>query len=266
MRKNLKNLILDMIFIIFISPLLLLVMWGFTTSWPFPHLLPQNYSFRGFEYIISPDSLETLLNSIFISLIVVLITVLISIPAAKAMEFYEFRGKNFLKMLILSPVIIPLISVAMGIQIIFIRLGLANTLMGVVIISIVPCIPYAIRIIGDVYKLVGNNLELQSKMLGANKINTFRYVTLPLILPGIIGASSMCFIISFSQYFLTLLIGGGSVITYPMIMLAYIQSGDRTIASLYSMVFLIVGVVVLILIENSIKKRYGNNEDNSLFL
>lgn len=266
MKRNLKKLILDMLLIIFISPLLFLVMWGFTTSWPFPHILPKNYSFRGLEYIMSPDNLLTLTNSIVISIIVVFITILISIPAAKALELYEFKGKKFFRVLILSPIIIPLISVAMGIQITFIRLGFANTLLGVVIINILPCIPYAVRIIGDVYRLVGDKLELQSKMLGAGRFNTFRYITLPLILPGIVGASSMCFIVSFSQYFLTLLIGGGSIVTYPMTMFAYIQSGDRTIASLYSMVFLVVGILILMLVENSIKKRYGNNENNTFFL
>ena len=67
-------------------------------------------------------------------------------------------------------------------------------------------------------------------MLGASKINVFRYITLPLLLPGILGHPSMCFIIVFSQYFLAC-IGGGTVITYPMIMFPYIQSGDRVLAT-----------------------------------
>ena len=108
-----------------------------------------------------------------------------------------------------------------------------------------------------------DKVELQAKVLGASSFNTFRYKTLPLILPGIIGASSMCFIKSFSQYFLTMLIGGGNVITYPMIMFPYIQSGDRTIASLYSLVFLIVSIIVLILVEGKIKKNYVDNKSNS---
>ena len=163
---------------------------------------------------------------------------MISIPAAKALSLYNFKGKKFFELLVLSPAIIPTISIAMGVHIFFIKLKLANTYLGVVIINILPCIPYAVRIIGDVYKLVGDKLEIQAKMLGASKINVFRYITLPLLLPGILGASSMCFIIVFSQYFLTMLIGGGTVITYPMIMFPYIQSGDRVIGSMYCIVIL----------------------------
>ena len=196
---------------------------------------------------------------IYISILVVFITIVISIPAAKALSLYNFKGKKFFELLVLSPVIIPTISIAMGVHIFFIKLKLANTYLGVVIINILPCIPYAVRIIGDVYKLVGDKLEIQAKMLGASKINVFRYITLPLLLPGILGASSMCFIIVFSQYFLTMLIGGGTVITYPMIMFPYIQSGDRVIGSMYSIVFLVASIIVLMLIEKRIKIYYKNS-------
>ena len=266
MKKNISKLILDISLISIIIPIFILGIWCCTKSWPYPELLPQNYSSIGFEYIFNVSNLKILINSILISLIIVFMTIIISIPASKAIALYEFKGKKIFELLILSPIIIPMVSVAMGIHITFIKLGLANSLLGVIIINIVPCIPYAVRIIGDVYKLVGNKLEIQAELLGANKFNVFRYITLPLILPGVIGASSMCFIISFSQYFLTMLIGGGRIVTYPMIMFPYIQSGDRNIAALYSMVFLVVSIIVLILIEKRIKKYYIGNEDISYLI
>ena len=63
-----------------------------------------------------------------------------------------------------------------------------------------------------------------------------------------------------------MLIGGGRIVTYPMIMFPYIQSGDRNIAALYSMVFLVVSIIVLILIEKRIKKYYIGNEDISYLI
>ncbi|MEF9990734.1 MAG: ABC transporter permease subunit [Romboutsia sp.] len=261
MKAKLRRITIDILIITFVSPLLILCIWSCLSSWPFPNLIPKNYSLRGLEYIFSSNNLSALINSILISTIVVFITIIISIPSAKAITLYKFKGKKFFEMLILSPIIIPLVSVSMGIYIMFIKFKIANTLTGVIIINILPCIPYGVRIIGDVYKLIGDKLEIQAKMLGASNINTFRYITLPLIMPGIIGASSMCFIVSFSQYFLTMLIGGGKIITYPMIMFPYIQSGDRTIASLYSLVFLIISIIVLIIIESIIKKYYKENEN-----
>lgn len=256
---NLKNLIVELFIISFIFPLIILCIWSITGVWTYPNILPQSYSLRGFEYILNLENVKVLINSIVISIIVVFITVIISIPASKALSLYNFKGKRFFELLVLSPIIIPTISIAMGIHIFFIKLQISNSYIGVIIINILPCIPYAVRIIGDVYKLVGDKFEIQAKMLGASNIDIFKFVTLPLLLPGILGASSICFIIVFSQYFLTMLIGGGNIVTYPMIMFPYIQSGDRTLGSLYSMVFLIVSIMILILIEKRVKRYYKNS-------
>lgn len=254
-----KRFILDIILIPFILPVLILIIWTMTNRWIYPNIIPSQCSLRGFEYILNSDSINILLRSLGISIVVVSISIIISIPAAKAIALYEFKGKKIFELLVMSPIIVPMISIAMGIHIVFLRHGLANNIIGVIIINILPCIPYSIKMIADVYKLVGEKLELQAKVLGASPLNTFIYITFPLIFPGIMGAASMCFIISFSQYFLTMLIGGGTVITYPMIMFPYIQSGDRTISSIYSLVFLGISIGVLILVEGKTKKYYINN-------
>ncbi|CEQ08572.1 ABC transporter permease [[Clostridium] sordellii] len=264
MSKKLKKLIVNIILLTLILPLGILFIWAITSSWVYPNLIPNEFSLRGFEYILNEENIKVLLNSIFISIVVVIITLIISIPAAKAIALYEFKGKKFFELLILSPIIIPMISVAMGIQLIFIKFGIANTLTGVILINIIPCIPYGVRIIADVYKLIGDKYEIQASMLGAKKIDILRYVTIPLILPGIIGASSMCFIISFSQYFLTLLIGGGSVITYPLLMFPYIQSGDRILASMYSIVFIIISLIVVMLMKKSLEKYYNKENQDGI--
>jgi putative spermidine/putrescine transport system permease protein len=261
MNKKLRKLTVNLILLSLILPLSILFIWAITSSWVFPQIIPTNFSLRGFEYIFSSENLKILVNSLLISIVVVILTIIISIPAAKAIALYEFRGKNLVELLILSPIIIPMIAIAMGVQLTFIKLGIANTIIGVIIINIIPCLPYGIKIITDVYKILGNKYEIQANILGANKLDTLRYITLPLILPGIIGASSMCFIISFGQYFLTLLIGGGSVITYPLVMFPYIQSGDRTLASIYSIVFIAISLAIVILMEKSLNRYYIKDKE-----
>ncbi len=262
--KKLNKFFINIFLVLLIAPLSVLFIWSFTNSWAWPHMLPNECSMRGLHYLCTIDSVKALITSVVVSIIVVAITIVVSIPAAKAITLYEFKGRQFFELLIMSPIIVPTISVAMGIHIVFIQLGIANTILGVVLVNLLPCIPYAVRILSDVYRIVGDKLEIQAKVLGASKFNTFRYITLPLIAPGVVSAASMCFIISFGQYFLTFLIGGGTIITYPMIMFPYIQSGDRTIASLYSLVFLAVSVIVLYIVEKKVKSYY--NEEKVKFL
>lgn len=264
MQKKLRKLAVNTILISLVLPIMILFIWSLTSSWVYPNMLPSEISLRAMEYIFDTTNVKVLINSLFISFVVVFITIILSVLSAKAIALYDFRGKRLFEILVLSPIIIPTISVAMGIQLTFLKLQIANTLLGVIIINIIPCLPYGVKIITDAYKVVGNKHEVQAKMLGANSIDTFRYITFPLILPGIIGASSMCFMISFSQYFLTLIIGGGSIITYPLIMFPYIQSGDRTISSVYSLVFIVISLIVVVLIENSINKYYNKENKHGI--
>jgi putative spermidine/putrescine transport system permease protein len=73
-------------------------------------------------------------------------------------------------------------------------------------------------------------------------------------MPGIMSSFIMAYIISFSQYFLTLMIGGGKVKTLAVLMVPFIQSGDRTIASAYAVVFVLSTMLVFILTEWCINK------------
>lgn len=260
MKKNKK--IYSFIMYTFIAlltlPLFILIIWSITNAWPWPCIMPKSFGLRGVKYFLSPTSksLKILFESILLSLTVTIITIIISIPSAKALGVYNFKGKKIFKILVLAPIIVPPVSVAMGIHVAFIKLKLANTFTGVVLVHLIPTLPYGIRILTNVFEIIGDRLEQQASVLGANSLQRFFYVTLPLIAPGIISAASMAFIISFSQYFLTFLIGGGKIITISMLMFPYIQSGDRMMASVYSLVFLITTLLVLVIMEKTIKTYY----------
>lgn len=267
MRKNkIYTIIMYTIISILIFPLLILVIWSFSNNWAYPNIIPKSIGLRGLRHLICPSSksLYILLNSIILSLVVTVITIIISIPAAKALGVYDFKGKKIFKILILAPIIVPTVSVAMGIHVAFIKLRLANTYLGVVLVHLIPTIPYSVRILTDVFEIIGEKMELQAKVLGANKIQTFLHVTLPMIAPGIVSAGSLVFIISFSQYFLTFLIGGGKIVTFSMIMFPYIQSGDRMMASVYSLAFIITSFIILFFMEKAIKKYYKS--ENNFYL
>lgn len=264
MTKNSSvfKLIMYALIFLLIFPLIVLVVWSFVKMWPWPNLIPENFGTRAFKYILNPSnkSLRILCFSICLSSVVTIITLLMSIPAAKALGVYNFKGKSLFKILVLAPIIVPPIAVAMGIHIAFIKLGLANTFIGVVLVHLIPCLPYGIRILTNVFEIVGESMEIQARVLGANSFQTFIKITLPLIAPGLLSAGSLIFIVSFSQYFLTFLIGGGRVVTFSMLMFPYIQSADRMMACAYSTLFLLSTLIILLIIERVVKSYYkGEN-------
>ncbi|WP_353094880.1 ABC transporter permease subunit [Tissierella praeacuta] len=239
-------------------PLAIIFIWSFAKNWPWPKIFPENFGLRGWLYFLNPssNSILVLLFSMFLSFVVTVITLIITIPAAKALALYKFKGKKLVELLIFAPIIVPTVTVAMGIHLQFIKMGLANTFLGVVMIHLIPCIPYSTRILKSVFEIIGEDMELQAKVLGANAFQVFYHITFPMLLPGIISAGSMVFIVSFSQYFLTFLIGGGRIITFSMLMFPYIQSGDRMMGSVYSIVFIFTTLIFLIMVEKITNKFY----------
>ena len=240
------------------APLILLLILAVTASWTYPGLLPDALSPKYLTYVFvsNRQTFGALVQSVLISLLVTLLTLIIAIPTARALGLYKFRGKELIKVLVLLPLIVPSITITMGIHTSMIRVGLAGKMSGVILIHTVFTLPYAIRLLTDVFEIIGESYDEQAWMLGAGTLLTFRAVTLPLIIPGIISASVMSFIVSFSQYITTFLIGGGNIITLPMLMVPYIRNGEIQISAIYSLLFVFTTLISLYVIEKLLSKYY----------
>ncbi len=239
-RNLIFKIIMNILIFFLIAPLIILAIWSFSKIWPWPDLFPKSFGIRGFKYIFNPSnkSLKILMFSVWLSTVVTVITLLISIPAAKALGVYNFKGKRVFKILVLAPIIVP----------------------PVVLVHLIPCIPYGVRILTNVFEILGESMEIQARVLGANPFQAFIHITLPLLAPGLLSAGSMVFIVSFSQYFLTFLIGGGKIVTFSMLMFPFIKSGDRMMASVYSSIFILTTLTVLLVMEKMVKSYYkGEN-------
>lgn len=247
-------LVYSLVFML-ILPLIVLAIWSVTDSWPWPHLLPQKFTFEGWKYFLDPvnDALPALKTSFIIGLGVTSLALAVSIPAGKALGTYDFPGREVMKVLVLAPIIVPPLAVTMGIHINFMKFGLTDNILGVILVHLVPTIPYSVRILTHVFEALGNRLEAQAQVLGAGLWQRFFHITLPLIYPGIFSAGIMVFIVSFSQYLLTFLIGGGQVVSFPMILFPLVKSGDRMLAAVYSWVFITAALVFTLIMERLFK-------------
>lgn len=265
-RRIIRFAIVYAVVLILFLPLVILAIWSFTNNWSWPHLLPQNLTLKGWSYFLNPvnGGWQALKTSFLIGMGVTGLALLISIPAGKALGLYDFPGKSLIKLLVLAPIIVPPLTVTMGIRINFVRYGLSDTMLGVIIVHLIPTIPYSIRILTHVFEALGDKLEIQARVLGANVWQRFIYVTLPLIYPGIFAAGIMVFIVSFSQYFLTFLIGGGQVVTFPLVLFPLVRNGDRLLAAVYSWVFILAALVFTLIMERLFKR--GKTREDHFYL
>lgn len=244
----------------------LIAVWAFSDRWSWPDLLPQSMSLRGMrEVLFGGNGMALLGGSVAIALCVAVITTIVATLAARAVCLHEWRGRTVFNFALLTPFLIPSTVFAMGVQVLFIQVGLARTLPGVVLAHAIVALPYACAIMIDVTRAVGSRLDDAARTCGAGPLNMAFSVTLPQLMPGILSALSMSYIISFSQYFLTLLIGGGAVRTFATVMFPYLVGGDRTIAAAYGLVFIVVTFGVFLLFE-ALLARFGYKEQKGLFL
>ena len=245
-----------------LGPVAIIVVWAFTASWPWPSLLPETFSARGLEELFGPAQRagEVLGASVGIALATALTTAVATL-AGRALSHYRFFGREALRFAVLLPFLIPATVFAMGVQVAFIRAGLAGTVAGVVLAHSIVALPYAALIMADAMEAAGSRLEEQARVCGAGGARTWLTVVLPMLSPSLLSAASMSYILSFSQYFLTLLVGAGKVKTLALVMFPYLASGDRTIASAYGVVFIAATLAVFLLFEVLLRKQTAREID-----
>lgn len=228
------------IFIAVLAPLLPLLIWSVAHRWFFPDVLPAEWSWRAWQYLLAPSSRvgAAFGYSAITAAVVAIISILIGIPAGRALALHHFRGKMVVVFLLLSPAIMPVIAVVMGIHVAFIRYGLADTLPGLILSHLVPTTPYVALIMASVFANYNVDYEGQARTLGARPYQIIWYVTLPAILPGVVVSGMFAFIISWSQYLLNLVIGGGQIITLPVLLFTFASSGDNAMTAALSIVFI----------------------------
>jgi putative spermidine/putrescine transport system permease protein len=245
-----------------VIPLALLILWSFARAWFWPALLPREWSLRAWDYLFSPSTevFYALSRSVGIAIAVTLLALIVALPAARALALHEFRGKRLMLFALLLPVLSPPLAATMGMHAIFLRYGLTDTVIGVVLAHLVPAVPYATLMLAGSLSRLDPDLESQARTLGASRLKVWRYVTIPAILPGLAVAASFAFLISLSQYLSTLLIGGGRIITLPLSLVAFQRSGDEAVTAALSLVFLASALTALGMVARLMSYRGMDNE------
>ena len=260
-KRQRGNLGLTMAALVFALPFVPLFLWSFAGEWRFPDLLPAEWSLRGFQALAAPGSriVEATLSSLLIGVAATAASVAVGLPAGMALGRYEFRLKGFVVFFVLLPILVPPLASTMGVHLTFIRLGLADTAFGVFLVHLVPTVPYTTIILASVFADRGVELEEAARTLGATPWQAFLRVTLPTVAPGIAVAALFAFLVSWSQYILTVLIGGGSVVTLPMLLFSAARGSDPVLTSVLALLLALPAVLALVVALRYL--RAGDDEE-----
>ena len=225
-----------------------LVVWAFSSRWFYPHLLPEQWGLRAWAYVFGTagaQMTEALVQSVMVAAVTAILSLAGGVPAGRALGLYHFRGKDLMSIILMLPIIVPPLCVAMGLHLWLLQLGIAGTFSGVVLVHLIFCLPYATFVMWGVFSNYNPDFEGQARSLGASRLSVIRRVMIPLILPGITVAALFSYLLSWSQYLSTLIIGGGKITTLPILLFALMGSGDRPVAAAVSILFVVPALAAL---------------------
>ena len=267
MDNNLKKINIYSIYLgafILVLPLIAFFINAFSFRWFYPQLIPKELSLQAWVrlklipregyrsldgfldlWLSNPTIIKALVNSVTIGLIVTVVSIIIALPAARVLGLLNFKFKKIIIFIMVSPTILPPIAFVLGLNINFISWGFSGSFWGVCLVHLVPIMPYVVLTMTGIFANYNPDFEHQARTLGANKLRTFYLITLPSIAPGMVVAALFAFLVSWSQYLLTFLIGAGKIMTLPLLVFSTASSGNPALTAAISIVFIFPAIVIL---------------------
>ena len=169
--------------------------------------LPKQITFEYFRHVIFDlGFIVNIRNSVLISLCTTLIAIVIaSLAAYGIVRFFPKVGNTMSKVLV-TTYIFPPILLAIPYSIVMAKMGLTNTRVGLIIVYLSFSIPYAVWLLVGFFKTVPIGIEEAAKIDGANKIQVFAKVVVPLVAPGIVATAIYTFINAWNEFLHSLIL------------------------------------------------------------
>lgn len=245
-------LISAVVYLFLLAPLVIITVaaFGKESYLTFP---PGGFSLRWIQNIFQVEMfLRTFRISLEVAVIGTLIAFVLGLPAAYALSRYDFRSKNLIKGLFLSPLIVPGIVLGFSLlQLLIATYGLPlylSLLLGHALIIL----PYVIRVISSSLDNFDYAIEECAVSLGAGRIKAFFLVVLPNITSGVIATFIMAFINSFNNVPISIFLTGPGMSTLPIQMMNYVEYYfDPTVAAL-SVVLMAMTAVLMVIVEKTL--------------
>jgi len=224
------------------------------------------------EMIADEQIILSLWNSLFVAVVSTAISTVIGTMAAMAMERYSFRGKLIMDAVLYLPIIIPDIAMAIMLLIFFNLSGISFEPWKLHLFGVNLAVPYSV-IIGHVafnisfvaivvrarLSQMDRSLEEAANDLYASNWNTFIRVTLPMMMPGILGGALLAFTLSLDDFVITFFTSGAGFNTLPVRVFGMIKRGVTPKINAVSSLMLAFSLCLVII---SLITRKGDKESH----
>lgn len=263
MRKGVKRYLISSIVLVFLIAYALFTLvpiyWVFTTSiksskelvsFP-PSLIPKSVSFEHYKFVFTKTKLlRGIVNSLIISGLTTFISLVLASLAGYAFSRFNFRGKKIILATILGLYLIPPLINVIPLFLMFNKLGLLNSRLGLVIAYQAMTLPLSTFLLRNYFDGIPVEIEEAALMDGCTRLEALRRVVLPLAVPGLSVAAIFSFIISWNEFVLALnFLFSDSLKTVQLVIMGFVKLyridwGALTAAMVIGMIPVLIFLIV----------------------
>lgn len=246
LREHAVNIVAGLVVLYLLIPIVVILVFSFNDP-----AGRYNYTWVGFTlehwaHAFSREDLtEALLESLKLAVLATVISTIVGTMMALALVRHQFFGRRVANFLIVIPMATP--EIVMGAALLSFFLILGSPSLGfqtLLIAHVMFCISFVVVVVRS--RLIGfdRNLEEAAKDLGASPFETFRLITLPLIMPGIFGGAMLAFALSIDDFVISNF-NSGTTVTFPLYIFGAAQRGIPVEVNVIAMILFSVTVAAM---------------------
>jgi putative spermidine/putrescine transport system permease protein len=239
----------SVVLLLLILPTIIVIPMSFSGS-SYLEFPPQQWSLRWYkEYFGSEQWMSATWTSLQAAVLTTLIATPLGTLAAYGLTGLSVRLRTWLQLVVLTPLVVPVILVAVGVFHLYAKLGLNYTLAGVVIAHVALALPFVVITVMSGLKGYDFNLELAARSLGASRARAFMTITVPHLRFSIQTGAFLAFITSLDEVVVAMFVSGGENATITRRMFNALRDQiDPTIAAI-STCLIVVSVLALAIVQ-----------------
>lgn len=194
------------------------------------NLIPLNWDFSNYGTALARQNLLTAAgNSMFVSIVTMVVAVLLSMPMAYALARLKGRLRAAGTVWILISQVFPTILIIIPLFLVLRSLQLNDTLFGLILVYVTFTMPFTLWMLQGYVAAIPPELEEAAEMDGAGRITILRTVILPLLAPGLVATAMFTFVSAWNEFFLALvLLQSPELYTLPIALRSFLGAEGQT--------------------------------------
>ncbi|WP_151704389.1 ABC transporter permease [Nitrincola alkalilacustris] len=238
-----------LVLIFLMLPVLVIIPLSFSSGSFLTYPLP-GFSLQWYQTIFSSGPwMDALKNSMIVAPLATILAMVFGTMAAVGLNRADFPGKGLLLALLISPMVVPLVIVAVGMYFFFASVGLLNSYAGLVLAHAVLGVPFVVITVNATLQGFDYNQMRAGASLGASPLRVFFTVVLPQIIPGVASGGLFAFATSFDEVVVALFIASPTERTLPMQMFSGIRENISPAIAAMATIMILLSVLLLLVME-----------------